>query len=142
MNSYFIQFLLFFLPLIVFPFGISPFEIPKVILVEAVIDMLLIVTIWNTKNFSFKNVSYIQLLIYGSIGVLSVIHLFFFTTSTTFFGNIFRLQGVFLLWHLLLFSLLSSQIDMQKRSLILPVLSYFLLFWEQFFSELMRQDDL
>ena len=39
---------------------------------------------------------------------------FFLRIETSFFGNPFRLQGIFLLWHLLVFSMLSSLISFNR----------------------------
>lgn len=48
--------------------------------------------------------------------MFSLYHLIFLRTSITFFGNAFRLQGIFLLWLLLVFSMLSSKFSFKKIS--------------------------
>lgn len=106
-------FLLFFLPLIYFPFITLSFEPPKVILAEGIIDLMLILTIFQTGPV-WKRYNFHHLLLIGTIFGLSLIHLVFFPTSTTFFGNVFRLQGILLLWHLLLWSILSSRINLKN----------------------------
>lgn len=105
-------FLLFFLPLIYFPFVNLSFEPPKVILAEGIIDLMLILTIFQARLW--KGYNFQQLVLTGAIFGLSLIHLIFFPTSTTFFGNAFRLQGILLLWHLLLWSIISSRINLKN----------------------------
>jgi hypothetical protein len=103
--------LVFFLPFFVFPFGTSFFEIPKVIGVEVGVEALLLVSLFSNHLKKLK-----------SWVVLPFILLFLLTFSTLiinpdfklFFGNIFRLQGVFLVWHLIVFAILSSQINVMK----------------------------
>lgn len=48
--------------------------------------------------------------------LLTIYDLFFLRTSLTFFGNQFRGQGILLLWHLILLSLLSSNLPYKKPS--------------------------
>lgn len=106
-----IAFLLFFLPLAVLPFGISPFEIPKVILAEVGIEALLVYQLFKKSKLK-KSFSKSWLLPIAALIVLTLIQLIFLRTETSFFGNNFRLQGIFLLWHLLIFSVLSSNIKL------------------------------
>ena len=47
---------------------------------------------------------------FAGIIVLGIIDLLFYHTATTLFGNPFRMQGVFLLWLLLAWALISSRI--------------------------------
>lgn len=102
--------LLFFLPLLIFPVGLSWFEPPKVIVAQILIEILTVTYLFKRKiNISKKVLVPIVLLI-----LLTIIHIIFFRTQTTFFGNSFRLQGIFLLWHLLLFAFISSQIKLPK----------------------------
>ncbi|MDO8657743.1 MAG: O-antigen ligase family protein [Candidatus Levybacteria bacterium] len=109
MRAYIVSFLLFLLPLFIFPFGTSYFEIPKVILAEFSIALLLLLYFFKQKTFNFniKNRKYWPFLL---IFILTIIDLIFFRTSSPFLGNSFRLQGIFLLWNLLAFALLSSSI--------------------------------
>lgn len=110
--SYLIFSILFLLPLLVFPWGASFFETPKVIVGEVLIELILaIIFITNTRLL--KSFNKFQLAILFLIIVLSVVHLVFLRTNTTFFGNTFRLQGIFLLWNLLIFSLISSKIKLK-----------------------------
>lgn len=114
-------FLLFFLPFIVLPLGFSPFEAPKVIAAEIVIQALLILTILK-KNSLLTQLNKQQAILAFAIILLSILHLMLFPTSTSFFGNPFRLQGIFLLWHLTLFSILASRIRINGISnLIYPL---------------------
>lgn len=115
MSAYLITFLLFALYLVIIPIGISPFETPKVILAEAVIDILLFVKIFKFKRGDFKHlISTPQILFIGILFILSLDTQFLFQPKGAFFGNVFRLQGQFLFWHLLLFSLLSNNIRLVK----------------------------
>jgi len=121
MQKYIIVFLLFLLPLIFFPFGTSPFEIPKIIFAEIGIELMLFFFIYKKENINLDKKIIIPVVLIAS---LSIIHLLFLKTETTFFGNVFRLQGVFLLWHLLLFSILSTKIKITD----IPKGFYFLSF--------------
>lgn len=105
-------FLLFFLPFIVFPFGVSHLEVPKVLLFEVLTDLLVVLILFR-KGFSLKQLSPTFLIITGLVFAVSLYHLVFYQTGTTFFGNAFRLQGVLLLWHLLVWSLISSLIKLK-----------------------------
>lgn len=110
----FLTFLLFFLPLLVVPLGSSYFEVPKVIAAEIVIEILLLLVLFRKAKFFLNNFNYQYLVLFTLIFFLTVIHLIFLRTNTTFFGNTFRLQGIFLLWHLLLFSLISIKVSLDK----------------------------
>lgn len=116
-------FLLFFLPLIVFPFGLSPFETPKVILGFLGMELFIILALFN-QNFSFKSFPKSSLVLYLGLFILSLGQLIIYPNSNLFLGSAFRLQGIFLLWHLLLFSLLSSliKINIAKRLIFLHYL--------------------
>ncbi|MBI2020707.1 O-antigen ligase family protein [Candidatus Daviesbacteria bacterium] len=102
------------MPIWVLPVGTSPFETPKVILAEVLIEVLLFLTLIKTK-FSLKSFLNPAGLGLGILLILTIIHLLFFRTETTFFGNSFRLQGVFLLWHLAAFWWLSKNIDLPSK---------------------------
>lgn len=106
--------LLFFLPLLVVPFS-SPFEAPKVILAEILIEVLTFSFFIRTSREVIIKIAKSPKvrLIFGLV-ILSLIHLIFFRSPITFFGNPFRLQGVFLLWHLLIFSVISSSIKLDQ----------------------------
>jgi O-antigen ligase len=104
-------FLLFLVPFIVAPFGTSQFENPKVIVAElGVIAVILhFILTDGFKNYKIDK----HHLIYILIIALSIIHLVFFKTELSVFGNGFRMQGIFLLWILLAFSYLSFSINLE-----------------------------
>lgn len=115
MISYLLVFLLFILPFVVLPIGVSPFENSKVILAELAIEAILIISIWQKRlsnNLLKNHFSYIL----GGLFLLTLISLFFFPSSTTFFGNPFRLQGVFLYWHLFILAILMQKVKLPKLS--------------------------
>ncbi len=106
-----IFFLLFILPFIIAPFGITQFENPKVIIAEAGIILLFLVSFFTTVAIRYKTP---QFILYCAIVFLTLVDILFFRTYLSIFGNEFRMQGVFLLWNLLLFSLLSSNISFKN----------------------------
>ncbi|TSC66705.1 MAG: Uncharacterized protein CEO21_108 [Microgenomates group bacterium Gr01-1014_80] len=118
--------LLFFLPLFVIPVIVSPFEAPKVILAEILIEFLVFVHILRASGSEsrsyLKTIIKKQNILYLSLFLLSLISLISLQTPVTFFGNPFRHQGVFLLWHLLTFSILSSKLTLPRIPLI-PLIS-------------------
>lgn len=124
MASYLVYFLLFFLFLIVIPVGISPFETPKVVLAEIVIDLILLIKIINFKKKPLKNLINTQIIFTALLFILSLDQRFLFNPAGSFFGNEFRLQGVFLFWHLLLFSIISKSILIDQRIKSLIPLSF------------------
>lgn len=128
MQSYIISFLLFLLPLVVLPFGTSYFEIPKAILTEFGIQILAIITLFKSKTLSLSKTNIKKLTPFILIVLLSAVHLIFFRTQTAFFGNIYRLQGILLLWHLLAFALISADFNIKRFPRILPLISLLLLF--------------
>lgn len=105
-------FLLFLLPFIIAPFGTTQFENPKVIVAEAGIIIIFLLTLFrNPSLFQRRNIlSYC----FGIIFLLTIIDLIFFKTTVSFFGNAFRMQGIFLLWLLLLFAYLTGQVHLKK----------------------------
>lgn len=114
MLAYIIFFLLFFLPLIVLPTGISPFESSKVIVAEIVIELLALIYFYTHRKQVFKVLStYLGKLIVLFF-ILTLIQLPFQISNNTFFGNAFRLQGVFLLWHLIIFAVISANIKLDN----------------------------
>ena len=128
MAAYLVVFLLFFLPLIVIPAGFSPFETPKVILAEAVIEILLFIKIFRSRKYDLKKFIHPQLIFIGILFILSLDTLFLFHSPGAFFGNVFRLQGQFLFWHLLLFSLMTKTIQLDQIPKFLYQLSLIFLF--------------
>ena len=113
--TFLLTFLLFYLPLLVVPIGFSYFEIPKVFAAEAAIILIFVYLLFkgNLGTVLTKN-----RLLYPVMGifVLSILDLIFFRTSFSLFGNSFRLQGIFLLWNLLIFALVSAVLNFKKIS--------------------------
>ncbi len=128
MVSEIFYFLLFFIPLIVIPQFPSAFEIPKVILTEIGIGLLILFTI-NSRTFSLKYLPKNQVVLTLIIMILSIFHMFLNSESLIFFGNPFRLQGTILLWILLSLSLASSQLSLKHIPLFIPLLSFIALFF-------------
>lgn len=107
--------LLLFLPLIVIPSGASYFEIPKVIIAEILIQAGLFIILIKTKKFGIGYFRSPQLILASFILGLTILHLFIFQTREAFFGNVFRLQGIFLTWHLTALFLIFNSIRLQKN---------------------------
>ncbi len=99
----------FFLPFVVLPLGTSPFEIPKVLLAEIIIELLFLFVLFGKIPFSFTILPKHLLYTISGLFLISLFDLLFFQSPTVFFGNVYRLQGVFLLWHLLFFTIMVSQ---------------------------------
>lgn len=114
MSAYLLVFLLFFLQFFYLPFGTSFFEGAKVYAVEVVVLLLLLLQLFSKEGIAFKNYKKHLLLCVGVLLLITIYHSFFHQSATLFFGNAFRLQGTFLLWMLLLFTLLSSRISIEK----------------------------
>lgn len=123
MQLYIVIFILFFLPLIIIPLGYSYFEVPKVFIAEFAIEILLLVTIFK-RSFSFQQYNLVFIILLFCIQLLAIVHLILFPSTTNLFGNVFRLQGIFLLSHLLIFSLLSSLISIKATSSLVYWLSF------------------
>ena len=99
----------FLLAFLVFPFGTSWFEIPKVISMWLIVFCASMIFIWQAKSWKSLSQSIPFSVLIGGIFLLSVVHLLFSHTPVMFFGNTYRLQGVFSLWMLLLFAFIVSQ---------------------------------
>lgn len=127
MAAFLITILLFVLPLIVIPFGISPFEAPKVILFEIFTGLLIFIQIIHFKKIHLKKYLNPQLVFILILFILSLDDLLLFPNKGAFFGNPYRLQGIFLLWNLLIFSQVTRGIKMHLVKIIIP-LSFFCLF--------------
>jgi O-antigen ligase len=116
--AYLVTFLLFFLQFAYFPIGVSYFESPKIYLTEIIVFLLLITEIFLSK-FSKYIFNKKVIISFTVLILLTIIDLVFFAKPTTFFGNSFRLQGVFLLWILILFSFLSANIPLPRLPIYL-----------------------
>ena len=121
-----IFFVLFFLPLVIFPLKLSPYEKPKVIIFELAVQLLIVILL-ITKKVIFKKVSLSLLFILALIGLISIYHLLFSHSTLTLFGNPIRFQGTFLLWHLMAFSAISSFVMVRKIPALVPIASALLL---------------
>lgn len=128
MSPYLIWFLLFILNIIVIPIGISPFEAPKVIIAEILIDIILIIKVVKFKKSNLAHLFSSQTIFLGVIFILSLDQLLLFHPSGNFFGNLIRLQGLFLLWHLLVFSYISRDIRISRIPEAFYYLSFVFLF--------------
>lgn len=128
MTAYLVWFLLFILYLIVIPIGISPFEAPKVVIAQIIIDLLLLVKLIEFKKAHLKHLFTSQTVFVGMLFILSLDQLFLFRDFQSFFGNPFRMQGPFLLWHLMIFSLISKGIKIDHIPKTLYYLSFVFLF--------------
>lgn len=119
-------FLLFALPFVVIPLGISPYETYKVIIAEILIEVLLLLKLAHPQSFQFHHFNKRQVILVSLFFALIIVDLLLFPGQNNFFGNPFRLQGILLLIHLLLFSLLASlaKINIPK---FIPIISLSLL---------------
>lgn len=112
--------LLFFLPFVVLPFGSSQFEVPKVIVAQILIEVLVVFRVFRQDMPKISRLSTVSYLVLFAI---SFVDLIFFQTQYSFFGNTFRLQGIFLLWHLMLFSIFADKNVLRHVSAV-PVLIF------------------
>ncbi|HVA97141.1 MAG TPA: O-antigen ligase family protein [Candidatus Acidoferrales bacterium] len=134
MANYLLTFLLFFLPFIIVPIGSSQFEIPKVIASEICIDILFVLVIYKQRLSFFKSLNNKQVVLFEILVLLTIYQLHFLQTPFMFFGDPTRLQGILLLWHLMLFSLIASRFEFKKLSyywyagllLLIVILSLFI----------------
>lgn len=117
-----INFLLFFLPLVIWPFGPSQFEIPKVILAMLLVDILAVSVILIRLKKGTFSIHPVLAVFAVLIFLLTIYDIFFLRTSLTLFGNQFRGQGILLLWHLIIFSILSSSLPYKRVSFYLYAL--------------------
>lgn len=118
--------LLFFLPLLVVPVGVSFFETPKVVIGEAGILTLFLFALLRTPRLQ-EAVNPLLLKVVVVIFLVSLIDFSLTGQINSFFGNVFRLQGVFLLWHLLLFTLVSSSLKLDQKYYFFPLISLMIL---------------
>ena len=105
--------LLFFLPYVVLPIGITPFETPKVFIAELLIAALVIAKTTSSpfKILLRKNIfSFLFLFLL----LFSLFHYILQPTGIAFFGNQFRMQGVFLLWFLIIFAYFSGGVTFRR----------------------------
>lgn len=121
MSNALILFLLFGLAFVIFPVGASFFESPKIITAELLILALAGLSLYREKKFVFSKNNLSLLAIF----LISIFHLLFMASQTTFLGNAFRGQGILLLWCSLLFAFLVSQLKRIQIPLwVIPVLLF------------------
>lgn len=120
-----VLFLLFFLPFIVYPFQISPYEKPKVLAAEIAIQILVVTTLFVRKKIK-ATLNKKLLITLALIFSLSAYHLVTANSPNLLFGNPIRLQGTFLLWYLLALCAVSSLIPLPKIKNTIPVASLIL----------------
>lgn len=101
--------LLFVLPLVVSPFGRLIFEPPKVLIAEVIIEILFIYLLLASKQ-PLKKINKPLIFLCGGLLLLSVIHIILDPSPQKLFGNIFRLQGDILLWHLIALTVIAQSI--------------------------------
>ncbi|MEP7166480.1 MAG: O-antigen ligase family protein [Candidatus Woesebacteria bacterium] len=114
MSSFYALFL-FGLAFVVLPFGTSWHEIPKVVVALLSIALLSILFFWKGESWKKISVTFQTKIALGGLGILSIFGFLTEHTDTTFLGNAFRMQGVFLLWALLLWSIISPILTTHKK---------------------------
>lgn len=113
-NSAIVIYLLFLLQFIYFPIGVSYFETPKVYLAQIGIFVLLLLSILRSQTPLLLKIPRVHVVAFTVLLLLSTVHLIFTPAETTFFGNDFRLQGVLLLWMLVIWAVISSRVVFEK----------------------------
>lgn len=120
--------LVLFLPFVINPFGDYSFELPKIFVFQLVVDVLFIIWILKGKNIPLHEYSKVYI---GGIGVLVALSLaqFFVLPHVQegMFGTIFRLSGIYLFFHIVLFSVLSIHANTSVLYKYAPASAFFLL---------------
>lgn len=109
MINLFVVLLLFILPLIVFQFGISPYETPKIFVAQLIVFIFAIYSILTQKDFfAFPKD---KVIFYALVGVciLLLIQIVVFRESSVVFGDVYRFQGLFFMFTMLIFSYVSAR---------------------------------
>jgi len=105
--KYLLSILLFFLPFLVLPFGISPYESPKVVVGELLLIILVLATLLKGRVFTKKKVG-----LFSPILLITILSFIFYFTPLTIFGNAFRMQGAVLVILLLGLGIVSSKLSL------------------------------
>lgn len=121
--SYLLFTLLFLLPFLAIPNIPFGFEQPKVFAAQLLIIFIIAIIVFKQGLKPFYQINKLSLILISALIILSIVQLFLFQSWDQLFGNVFRLQGIFLLWYLILFALCSKQIKLPS----LPSYIYFLL---------------
>lgn len=106
--------LLLVTPLVIAPWLPFRFEPPKVLVAEIIIELLVIAAFFGgklrlkTSNEQNANSGKWLISLVGMLFVLSLGHFFLNPSKQILFGNIFRLQGTILFWHLLALCLIAK----------------------------------
>lgn len=122
--SWVLVILLFFLPLLVIPGFRLAFETPKVILAQILIELMFVIWVVKGGFGRLGKLGRIHLTLIGVLVGLSLLHLFLNPSQDYLFGNVFRLQGVILLWFLILLSIIAVAISLKN----IPKWIYFISF--------------
>ena len=101
--------ILFVTPLIIASWLPLRFEPPKVLFAEFIIELLVIFAIVGGK-ISLKRADKWLIVLIGILFILSLGHLILNPSKQSLFGNIFRLQGTILFWHLLVLCFVAQNI--------------------------------
>lgn len=127
MPYFLLSLLIFLTPFIINPFGEYFFEPPKVIFTQILIELLLLISLLKGRSI-FNSLNKYHLSLSVALVFLTIFHVLSNWNLQSFMGNEIRLQGVFLLWHLLVFSLISSRFNMKNLpNVLFPVGIFFLL---------------
>lgn len=100
--------LLFVTPIIFLPFGISHYEIPKIFCAGLIIWLLVIIVLLKERRQKHLHgvlANYFPLIL---LIILTLADLLFLSQSISFTGNIFRYQGIFMLWNLVFLAIITS----------------------------------
>lgn len=128
MPYFLLTILILLTPFVINPLGEHFFEPPKVIFVEVLIELIFLTFLFS-KKLSWKTFDKQFSFLLLSLAILTISNLIFSLSAITFFGNEIRLQGIFLLWHLLILAFLSSKLNISHIPMILfPICLLFLLF--------------
>ncbi len=130
MESVLVGALLFLLPFIVLPFGTSYFETPKVVLCELTIQIMLYYLLFYKRARFFSLRKY---WLYFGVLTLSLLHIMSGVDLLGIFGNPFRLQGIFFLWNMVVFSLLITSLKLKKHLPLYPLFTLSGLFISVFY---------
>lgn len=107
-------FLLFYLPFIIYPFAANPFEPTKVLVAEITIELIILTQVLKNKNNLFKKLDFKQTFPFLILFLLSIISFSSIKNPDVLFGNPYRLQGTFLLWHLLALAIVAPLLNIKK----------------------------
>jgi O-antigen ligase len=105
--------LLFLLAFVVLPFGVSQFETGKVLVGEGLVFAILFFFLQD-RIFRKQKLPLSVTIVFFTIIILSLVHILRFDPHQILFGNAYRLQGVFLLWLLLIFTYISSYVRLPR----------------------------